>query len=348
MKTSKTVLFIGNFLSGSIGTRFFIEELSLKIENMGWRIKTVSHSSRRVQRLIEMISYILKYRDEYNIAIVDVFSGNAFIWAEITSSLLRLMGKDIILTLRGGSLPFFAAKSPRRMTRLLGCASIVTTPSLFIKNALNTIKDNVCYIPNAIDIINYPFSVKSHVSPKLCWMRAFHRVYNPTLAVKTLSMLIQDYPEIKLTMIGPDKGDGTYQKVIHLARELNVMEYLEIRNSVPKNKVPELLKQHDIFLNTTNYESFGVSVLEAAALGMCIVTTNAGELPLLWTNEQDALLVQTDSDIEMAQAVRRILSDRALSISLSNNARKTAEKFDWTYILPHWETLLESTRHQHT
>jgi glycosyltransferase involved in cell wall biosynthesis len=80
--------------------------------------------------------------------------------------------------------------------------------------------------------------------------------------------------------------------------------------------------------------------MEAAALGMCIVTTNVGELPHIWTHEHDALLVPPKDPKAMADAIRRILTEPELAERLSRNARAKAEQFDWSIILPQWEAIL--------
>jgi glycosyltransferase involved in cell wall biosynthesis len=108
-----------------------------------------------------------------------------------------------------------------------------------------------------------------------------------------------------------------------------------------------VLSEGDIFLNTTNHESFGVSVMEAAACGLCIVSTNVGELSLLWQDGHDSLLVQPDDHEAMASAVRGILCEPKLAERLSRNARAKAEQFDWSKILPQWEALLQEVAAQH-
>ena len=148
-------------------------------------------------------------------------------------------------------------------------------------------------------------------------------------------------------MYGPDKADGTYQSVIDYIFQAGIKDGVNIAGPIPKTDVPAHLDQHDIFLNTTTAESFGVSVMEAAALGMCIVTTNVGELPYIWTHEHDALLVPPNDPQAMADAVRRILTEPGLAERLSRNARAKAEQFDWSVILPQWETLLLDVIERH-
>lgn len=85
-----------------------------------------------------------------------------------------------------------------------------------------------------------------------------------------------------------------------------------------------------------------VTVTEAMACGLCVVSTAVGGIPYLLTHEEDALLVPPNDPEAMAAAVRRILAEPGLARRLSENARKKTEKFDWSVILPQWEALLTS------
>jgi glycosyltransferase involved in cell wall biosynthesis len=102
------------------------------------------------------------------------------------------------------------------------------------------------------------------------------------------------------------------------------------------------MNKGDIFLNTTHVDNTPVSVLEAMACGLCVVSTNVGGIPYLLEDEYDDLLVTSDDPVAMTTAVRRLLIEPGLAPRLSRNARQKAEQFDWSNILPQWEALLTS------
>jgi glycosyltransferase involved in cell wall biosynthesis len=83
-------------------------------------------------------------------------------------------------------------------------------------------------------------------------------------------------------------------------------------------------------------------VLEALACGLCIVSTNPGGIPYLLRDGWNALLVNQGDAGAMAAAVRRILTNPGLAESLSQNARRTAEQFDWSVTLPQWDDVFRS------
>jgi len=161
------------------------------------------------------------------------------------------------------------------------------------------------------------------------------------MAIEVLQRLQNQFPEVKLTMIGPDKGDGSFQKTQELVDDLNLRSSVSFSGGVSKSDVPIWLNKGDIFLNTTNFDNTPVSVMEAMACGLCIVSTNVGGIPFLVEDGVDALLVPPNDPDAMAAAVKRILTEPGLAGKCSTNARRKAEQFDWSVILPQWEKLIE-------
>ena len=339
MKKKPPVLLIGNHLSASGFNPGVCESLAVRLSARGWHTLTTSDRPARLARLCDMLATVWELRHDYDVAHVDVYSGNAFFWAEAACRLVQAVGKPYVATLRGGNLARFARRWPRRVARLLGSATAVTTPSRFLYDCFRANCRDFQLIPNAVDVAAYHYRPRRHVSPRLVWVRAFHRIYQPELAVAMLAELVRQFPAAQLTMAGPDKGDGSLAQARRVAERCGVAQHVAFREAVPKRCLPELLDSADIFLNTSRVDNTPVSVLEAMAAGMCIVSTNAGGLPYLLRNEHDALLTGCEHPEEMAVAVRRVLTERGLAGQLSRNARRSVEPFDWPVVLPQWERL---------
>jgi glycosyltransferase involved in cell wall biosynthesis len=333
------LLLIGNFLSGAGLSRGVCEDLAQRLAQAGWSVISTSHKSARLPRLVDMLATAWKRRHEYAVAQVDVYSGPSFLWAEAVCWVLRRAGKPYVLTLHGGALPSFARRWPGRVCRLLQSAAAVTTPSRYLQEQMRRYRPDLRLLPNPVDIGYYPFAVRQQPRPSLVWLRAFHRIYNPTLAARVVALLAREFPEMRLTMVGADKGDGTLQATQKLAGELGVSDRMSWPGGVPKGEVPRWLSQGDVFLNTTNVDNTPVSVLEALACGLCVVSTDVGGIPYLLDHGEDALLVPPDDPAAMAAAVRRVLTEPGLAERLSRNARKKAEGFDWSVVLPRWEAV---------
>jgi glycosyltransferase involved in cell wall biosynthesis len=339
---TKSILLIGNHLSKSGKNLSVGEDLALQLRKNGWKVHLTSSKNNKIIRLFDMLLTILLRRKEYKLAQIDVFSGQAFMWALLSGHLLQVVNKPFILSLHGGSLPKFAVKYENRVKKLLLIATHVTTPSTYLHDFFIQYRKDISLIPNGIDLKNYQYIHRDYLKPTLMWLRAFHKIYNPSMAINVLSEIKKIFPDSSLTMIGPDKKDGSLLKVVENSKKLEIEHSVHIFDQIPKKEVPEWLQKGDIFLNTTNVESFGISVIEAAACGLCIVTTNAGELSNIWENEIDALLVPTGNDLAMSEAIIKLCSDIELARKLSLNGRRKAEMFDWSNILPKWLNLFNS------
>ena len=330
---------IGNYLTSPRHNRNVWQALAERLPSVGWEVCVTSTKESQILRLIDMLVTIVIKRNHYDLAQIDVFSGKAFIYAECCARLLKTINKPIVFTLHGGGLPSFASQHPKRVTKLLALASEVVTPSPFLQQSLSKYQNDIKVIPNGIDISAIDYKPRNSFSHDLIWVRAFHKTYNPELAVKVLSKLVKDYPKAQLTMVGPDKGDGSLQAVNTLAKNLGVEDHLNILPAVPYEKIPSLLGQADIFINTTNYDTAPRSLLEAMAAGVCVVSTNVGGIPWMITNFEDGLLVPPEDEVAMVDGIKSLLEDPEFARRISHNARRTAERHDWSSVILEWDDL---------
>jgi glycosyltransferase involved in cell wall biosynthesis len=334
------LLWLGNHLSKTKSGTAASEDVIGRLRARGWRVASSSAQQNQILRLAEMVGTAVKKRAQYSEAIIDVFSGNAFLYAEVLARLLSRLGKPVILVLHGGALLEFRVKHPERVRRLLAQARLVVSPSQYLARGFSFLRPDIVHIPNGLNLEQYKFKQRTQTRPSLCWLRAMHKTYNPVMAVECLARLLPEFPGAHLRMVGPNKHDGALELTRARARDLGVQDALTVTGPVPRALVPHTLQQDDVFLNTTNYDSFGVSALEAAASGLCVVATAVGENRHLWRDGDDALLVRANDSEAMATATRRILLSRETAARLSSNGRSNAERFDWSVVTPQWEELL--------
>jgi len=335
------VLFIGTFLSSSSGLRTVCEDLAERLTATGDTVLTTSSRSTRFGRLLDMLATTWRRRHAYSVAHVDVYSGRAFLWAEIVTGLLRRIKRPYIVTLHGGNLPAFDVRWPKRVRRLLLDADAVTAPSGYLVEHFRAYRSDIQLIPNAVDVQAYAFRHRKHCALRLVWLRAFHALYNPLLAVETVELLRRRWPEVRLTMIGPDKGDGTLNIVRDRISRSGLGDHVTLRGAVSKQMISESLNASgDIFLHTSNVDNYPITVLEAMACGLCVIATRVGGIPYLINHEVDGVLVPPRSADALSAAVQHVASDPCLSSRISRNARQHVECLDWAMVLPTWRQLL--------
>jgi glycosyltransferase involved in cell wall biosynthesis len=169
-------------------------------------------------------------------------------------------------------------------------------------------------------------------------------MYNPTLALRVLREVRRRHSGATLTMIGPDKGDGSLAEVRSECERLGLAGCVSLPGAVPKGEIPARLSSEDVFLNTTDVDNAPVSVLEAMACGLCVVSTDAGGMPDLAANEENAILVPRRDASSMAAAVVRLLADPVLAARISRNARARAMECDIARVLELWQDVFTEMR----
>ena len=194
-------------------------------------------------------------------------------------------------------------------------------------------------IANSIRLKDYTFKNRERIKPNLLWVRAFDKIYNPKMAVEVLFLLKKDFPHATLCMIGPDK-DGTLNDCKKLALELGIEKSIEFTGYLSKNRWLKKAKNFDVFINTTTIDNTPVSVIEAMALGLPVISTEVGGLSFLIKDGFSGILVPDKEANLMATAIEKLLRNPNLTDVISTNARKMVEGFDIEKVKNQWCKLL--------
>lgn len=298
------------------------------------RYRACSDKQNRYHRLWDMAVTLLRGRKEIRVQCLSVFSGPSFMVADCCSRLSRWLGQRLVLHLHGGGLPDLFARRPRWASRVLRRADVIVTPSQFLARAALALGFQARVIPNMIDLELYPYRERASVQARLYWMRSFHATWNPGMAVQVLELLRRSGVEATLVMGGKDKGQLSETQA--LAARLRVLDRVRFPGFLDHaGKVREGVAA-DIFLNTNRIDNTPVAVIEAAAMGLPVVSTNVGGVPDLLVHGRSGLLVPNEDATAMAQQVRRLLSEPELCRTLSVNGRKLAESCAWSAVRPQW------------
>lgn len=135
-------------------------------------------------------------------------------------------------------------------------------------------------------------------------------------------------------------GDGPErQKVQELCRRCGGCDDIHFLGKVTR---PEfVMAECDLFLLTSESESFGLSVLEAMACGVPAVTTDVGGLPEVNIHGHSGYTAPLGDVDAMADRVLDILGDAATHARFRAGALAQARRFDLRQVLPRYEALYE-------
>jgi L-malate glycosyltransferase len=133
-------------------------------------------------------------------------------------------------------------------------------------------------------------------------------------------------------------GDGPERSVAEsLCRELDICD--DVRFVGKQEQMEEILAVADLFLLTSEYESFGLAALEAMAAGVPVISTNAGGLPEIAVQGETGYLDDVGDIQGMSEHAIQILGDEATLKRFKANALAHAKNFDIHRIVPQYEAL---------
>lgn len=315
------------------------EKLYHKLKESGYVVYKRSGYRNKLLRLIDTVYFMIAYRKKYDTIVSLIFSGRAFVLEYIIFVIAKILNKKIIGVLHGGALNQFYHTYPNMVEKLYNQCIHICTPSKFLQQYFVARGWPVSYLPNFIDNTYFTPKWTNTNGNKLLWVRGFHEIYNPELAIKCVAALKHEFPDISLTMVGPDMGKLEACKA--LSKELGVANQINFVGFVPNSELQNYYHSHTIFLTTTQYESFGVALVEAASCGIPMVSTRVGEIPFLWKEGEEMLMAENNNQEAFNSQVKRLLNNSSLRDKLSINAHAKAAIFTWDHIKNKWNKLIE-------
>lgn len=341
MSNLPSITYVGNFLSRHGLNPTYSELLVPEFKKLGYRVQSASSFWNPFLRLADVIQKIVRTPRKRACVIIDLYSGpRAFQAARVASVLCSRLGKPYVIVLHGGTLPDRLEGSRKILARILSRAAHVVSPSRYLASSLA----EVCrpeVIPNAINLADYPFRPRGPVEPKCFYMRALHRNYGPLVGIEALALASKKHPSALLRMAGPEM-DGCRGECEKLIESSGLSGRVTLLGRISKSDIQNEGNRAEIFINPTFVDNTPVSVVEAMAMGLCIISTNVGGLPFLLKDGHTALLVPPRDAGALADKICQLVADPELALALSRNARAEAEKMDWSCVLAPWKRILDS------
>ncbi len=131
-----------------------------------------------------------------------------------------------------------------------------------------------------------------------------------------------------------------FSEELKLIDELGLRDHIIFTNFIPDEDIPAIYNLADVFVFPSLYEGFGMPVLEAMACACPVVTTKTGSSPEVAGGA--AVLTDPYRPDEIADAIRKVVSDEELRERLVAKGLKRATEFSWKNCARNTLALFES------
>lgn len=158
-------------------------------------------------------------------------------------------------------------------------------------------------------------------------------------SLKALKILITDFPEIHLIVIGNIKENGHTQRLIE---KLKIEKNVFFKSNITKAEITNLYSSSSVAIVSSLYEGFGYPVIEAMSCTVPLIATDVSSIPEL--TKEFAILVEPKNDQMIADSVKKVLINYDKYKEIAVKGRKhVKENFNWAKITNEYEDIIYKT-----
>ncbi len=219
--------------------------------------------------------------------------------------------------------------SKHPFSSVMGWSKLVIVPSQVIGHHMiqdfGVLPENIRCIPRSVDLRKFDIpreDAQAKSRPTIAIVGRITPLKGHEYFLKAMARVVRTMPFVKIWIIGdaPAEKESYKEGLLALTKYLGLTEHVEFLGN--RKDIPQLLSQVDVLvLSTVTQESFGRVILEAQAAGVPVVATRVGGVVELIDEGETGLLVSPKEPEEMAQAVVKILQDKALARQMVEKAK---------------------------
>ena len=206
----------------------------------------------------------------------------------------------------------------------------------FIEQNFGVKSSKISVIPPGVDLdLFHPINIqearrKIHMQEDvrtILYVGRIERLKGLDMLLKALSQI--QHKDTFLYVIGGTNNTEEVNRLKKICIDLNLNEKVHFIGSISRAQLKYYYNSADLYVLPSYYESFGLSVLEAAACGKPTIASKVGGLPSIIRDNETGFLLEQRSLGSLIKKIEILLNDKELSDTMGRAARKQAEKLNW-------------------
>ncbi|HVX67334.1 MAG TPA: glycosyltransferase family 4 protein [Bryobacteraceae bacterium] len=237
-----------------------------------------------------------------------------------------LAGKRVVLHYHGGEAGVFFRNWPRTVRFVARCAASVLVPSPFLRDVFAALGIRAAMVPNTCDAARFARRWARPNAPRFVAARHLEPVYNNACILRAFRLVLDQRPDAELWVLG---GGSEREALSALAVELGLRGSIHFFGYVDNEKLPQIFGQSAYFVNASLADNQPVSILEAYAAGLPVITSPAGGIPDIVEAGRTGLFFDPRDHAELASKMLLLLAQPELARTLAENGRRKVAEFSW-------------------
>ena len=180
-----------------------------------------------------------------------------------------------------------------------------------------------------ISFQKYKFSTNqdselSQCNAKFIFWGRIHRQKRLDKAIKLINNIIsRGINEVEFLIIGPDCGELTNLK--NISKNLGIEDNIIFKKELPFNEIIKLSKCYSFFLQLSDFEGMGMSVMESMQIGLIPIITNVGEISYYCKHKINSIVYK--NIYKTSDDILSIISNKDKYNIIKNNSLETWQDF---------------------
>jgi len=289
-----------------------------------------------VRTIVTTIAYVasLLWR-VYKYDVIHVFSASYFSFV-IAPTPAILIGKfyrrKVLLNYHSGEAEDHLQRWRRSAIPTIKLADTVIVPSEYLVRVFDQFGLTAHAIYNLVDTGKLRYRERVPLRPVFLSNRNFEVHYGVDRVLRAFKIIQEKFPEAKLEVV----GDGSQRRALEtLATELGLRN-TTFRGQIDPNLISDVYDTADIYLNASEIDNQPLSILEAFACGLPIVTTDAGGIPDMVSNGETGIVIPRGDYVQMAERALGLLNNVSETREMIERARQECLKYSWEAVRNPW------------
>ncbi len=235
----------------------------------------------------------------------------------------KILGKKTILNYHTGEAEEHLTKWKKTAKPTMKKFDEIVVPSNFLVDVFAKFDLPAKVVFNLVENKNFKFRERQPLKPVFLSNRNFEAHYQVADVLRAFQIVQNKIPEAKLIVAGFGSEEA---KLKNLARALK-LENIEFLGRVSQNEMPEIYDRADIYLNSSIVDNMPLSIIEAFSCGLPVISSDAGGIPYICENGENALLVEKNNYEALAREAVEILENDDLAKKIIAKARLDCVKY---------------------
>ncbi len=244
----------------------------------------------------------------------------------------KFYGRKIVLNYHSGEAEDHLRRWRVTARSVIRLADSIAVPSDYLVGVFRRFGFEARAIFNTVETERFRFRERRPLAPVFLSNRNLEPMYNVGCVLRAFGLIQSRIPQARLFVAGDGSQRGGLEA---LAIELGLRE-VSFLGRVPPDAMPSLYDRADIYLNASEIDNMPLSILEAFACGLPVVTTDAGGIPHIVTDLRTGLIVRRGDHRGLAESAIRLLEDSALAGEIIDNAHRESAKYRWESVGHEW------------